>query len=50
MAPVFGVIWEDPEDEEEEFEEDIWARVVASRSFGEMAWNLKEQPMLWDNG
>ena len=41
---------EDPEEEEEEVEEQIWARVVASRSLGEMAWNPKEQPMLWDNG
>ena len=44
------MIGEDPEEEEEEVEEEIWARVVASRSFGEMAWNPKEQPMLWVNG
>ena len=50
MAPCFGMMGEDPEEEEEEVEEEIWARVVASRSLGEMAWNPKEQPMLWDNG
>ena len=48
MAPC--LIWEDPEEEEEEDEEGIWARLEASRSFGEMAWNPKEQPMLWVNG
>ena len=36
MAPCFGIIGEDPEEEEEEDEEESWARVVASRSFGEM--------------
>ena len=50
MAPCFGIMGEDPEEEDEEVEEEIWARVVASRSLGEMAWNPKEQPMLWDNG
>ena len=50
MAPCIGIIGEDPEEEEEEDEEEIWARLEASRSFGEMAWNPKEQPMLWVNG
>ena len=45
MAPCLGTYEEDPEEEEDEGEDEIWARDVASRSLGEMAWKPKEQPI-----